>query len=146
MILWTRCKSKFYFVLKISRYLFFPVLYRELVQWLWSTVIQKELDELKDRFNNHVVRLDRTKSNPSGVSPNVAYELFEKYGGEDCLQPVDSKVIHALMEELGGEDLILFVSCKYAAKASAICDTLRLSLQRHCTSKSEQIQPGTTMV
>jgi hypothetical protein len=89
-------------------------------------VIQKELNELKDRFNNHVVRLDRTKSNPSGVSPNVAYELFEKYGGEDCLQLVDSKVIRALMEELGGEDLILFVSREYAAKASTICDTLGL--------------------
>jgi hypothetical protein len=56
----------------------------------------------------------------------VAYELFKKYGGKDCLQPVDSKVIYASMEELGGEDPILFVSCEYAAKASAICDTLGL--------------------
>ena len=60
------------------------------------------------------------------VSPNVAYELFKKYMGEDCLQPVDSKVIHALMEELGGKDLILFVSHEYATKASVICDTLGL--------------------
>ena len=30
------------------------------------------------------------------------------------------------MEELGGEDLILFMSHEYAAKASAICDTLGL--------------------
>ena len=40
----------------------------------------------------------------------MAYELFEQYGSEDCLQPVDRKVICDLMEELGGEDLILFVS------------------------------------
>ena len=54
----------------------------------------------------------------------MAYELFEQYGGEDCLQPVDRKVICDLMEELGGEDLILFVSREYAAKAQGICDTL----------------------
>lgn len=89
-------------------------------------MIQKELDELKDRFNSHVIRLDRSKSNPSGVAPNVAYELFEKYGGEDCLQPVDSDVVHTLMEELGGEELVLFVSREYAAKAQSICDTLGL--------------------
>jgi hypothetical protein len=96
------------------------------VRWLWSTVIQKELNELKERFNSHVIRLDRSKSNPSGVSPNVAYELFEKYGGEDCLQQVDSEVIRALMEDLGGEDLILFVSRDYATRARAICNTLGL--------------------
>ena len=56
----------------------------------------------------------------------MAYELFEKYGGEDCLQPVDGEVIRALMEDLGGEDLILFVSRNYAVRARAICDTLGL--------------------
>jgi hypothetical protein len=56
----------------------------------------------------------------------VAYELFEKYGGENCLQPVDSEVIRALMEDLGGEDLILFVSHDYAVRAQSICDTLGL--------------------
>ena len=94
------------------------------MRWLWSTVIQTELDKLKARFNNHVIRLDRSKSNPSGVSPNVAYELFEEFGGEDCLQPVDSNIIRALMEDLGGENLILFVSRDYAAKAQGICNTL----------------------
>jgi hypothetical protein len=79
-------------------------------------VIQKELDELKDRFNSHVIHLNRSKSNPSGVSSNVVYELFEKYSGEDCLQLVDSEVIHTLMEDLGGEDLILFVSRDYAVR------------------------------
>jgi hypothetical protein len=97
---------------------------RELVLWLWSTVIQKELDELKDRFNSHVIRLDRNKSNPSGVSPNVAYELYESFGGEDCLQPVNVEIVHGLMEELGGEDLILFVSRDYSVKAQLIFDTL----------------------
>jgi hypothetical protein len=80
-------------------------------------VIQKELDGLKDHFNNHVVRLDCSKLIPSGVAPSVAYSLYEKYGGEFCLQLVDKAVIRKLMEELGGEDLIHFVSADYAAKA-----------------------------
>jgi hypothetical protein len=94
------------------------------VQWLWSTVIQKELDDLKERFNNHVVRLDRNKHIPSGVAPNVAYSLHEQYGGEDCLQPVDRAVIRQLMTDLGGEDLIRFVSAEYAARAQAVFELL----------------------
>ena len=96
------------------------------MQWLWSTVIQKELNELKDRFNNHIVRCDRSKLIPSGVAPNVVFSLHEQYGGEDCLQPVDPGVIHRLMEELGGEELIQFVSPAYASKAQAIFNTLHI--------------------
>lgn len=95
-------------------------------------MIQSELDGLKDRFNSHIIRLDRTKSNPSGVLPNVAYKLFENYGGEDCLIPVNSAVVRELMGDLGGEDLIQFVSRKYATKARGICEGLgvhQLTLQ-----------------
>lgn len=96
----------------------------ELVQWLWSTVIQKELDELKTRFNNHVVWLDHSKLIPSGVAPSVAYSLYEQHGGEDCLETVDRVVIRRLMDELGGEDLIRFVTAAYAEKAQSVFDTL----------------------
>ena len=94
------------------------------MQWLWSTVIQKELDDLKDRFNNHIVRRDRNKLIPSGVAPNVAYALYQQHGGENCLQPVDRAVIRHLMEELGGKDLIRFVPAEYAEKAQSIYDAL----------------------
>jgi hypothetical protein len=87
-------------------------------------VIQKELNDLKDRFNNHTVRRDRNKLIPSGVAPSIAYSLCEQYGGEGCLQPVDKAVIRRLMEELGGEDLIRFVPVEYAEKAQSIFDTL----------------------
>jgi len=78
-------------------------------------LIQQELDTLKDRFNNHVVCKDKEKKLPSGVSPNVAYTLYDQYGGEQCLQPVDRAFVKALMEAIGGEDLIHFVSVEYAA-------------------------------
>jgi len=94
------------------------------VQWLWSKVIQKELDEIKERFNNHVVRLDRNKLIPSGVAPSIAFSLHMQFGGENCLQPVDKAVIRQLMEELGGDDLIRFVSVEYASKAQGVFDSL----------------------
>jgi hypothetical protein len=86
----------------------------ELVQWLWPTLIQQELDELKDRLNCHITRFDSSKKNPSGVSPDVAFSLCTEYGGENCLQLVDVAVVWNLMEEIGGEELIRFVSIDYA--------------------------------
>lgn len=64
--------------------------------------------------------------NPSGVSPNVCHSLYTKYGGEDCLQPVDTNVVHQLMLDIGGEKLIQFVTPEYAAHAQSIYDTLNI--------------------
>lgn len=96
----------------------------ELVQWLWSTLIQQELDTLKDRFNNHVIRKDREKKLPSGVSPNVAYTLFSQYGGQNCLQPVDRAFVKSLMDDMGGKELIQFVSVEYAERAASVFESL----------------------
>jgi hypothetical protein len=72
----TLCKSKSRTILKTNKY---PEQFssRELVWWLWSIVIQKELNELKDCFNSHVIHRDHSKSNPLNVPLNVVYELFE---------------------------------------------------------------------
>ena len=75
-------------------------------------MIQKELNELKDCFNNHIVRHNCSKLIPSGVAPNVVFSLHEQYGGE--------------MEELSGEELIQFVSPAYAFKAQAVFNTLHI--------------------
>ena len=79
---------------------------------------------MKDHFNNHVVRKDKEKKLPSGVSLDVAYTLYEQYRGKQCLQPVDCNFVKALMEAIGGEDLIHFVSVEYAAQAQAVFDDL----------------------
>jgi hypothetical protein len=96
------------------------------VQWLWPNLIQKELDKLKTRFNNHKIRFDKNKKLPSGVSPNVAYALPEKYQGRNCLQAVDRDIVRKLMEDIGGEALIQFVSPEYAARAQCVLDSLGL--------------------
>jgi len=97
------------------------------VQWLWSKVIQKELDISKAKFNNHKVRTDCTKLIPSSVSPSLAYSLCEAHGGKNCLEPVDGDVIHGLMEELGGEDLLRFVSAAYDAQATNVFESLNVN-------------------
>jgi hypothetical protein len=97
------------------------------VQWLWPTLIQQELDILKERFNNHPVRYDKNKVLPSGVSPNVAYALHEDYGGVNCLQTVDLDVVRALKDSLGGEDLSRFVSKEFAAHCEDVFHSLHFS-------------------
>jgi hypothetical protein len=87
-------------------------------------LIQQELDALRERLNNHVVRHNKDKKLPSGVSPNVAFALHEEYGGTWCLQPVDREVIRGLKAALGGEDTIRFVSIEYATRAQSVYDSL----------------------
>lgn len=98
----------------------------DLVQWLWPKLIQQQLDTLKHRFNDHRVRFDRNKKLPSGVSPNIAYTLHKKYGGENYLQPVNTAIVRELMVELGGEELIQFVSPEYAVCAQGVYDRLNI--------------------
>jgi hypothetical protein len=95
----------------------------ELVQWLWPTLIQQELDELKDRMNCHTTRYDRNKKIPSGVSPDVAVALCTEYGGENCLQPVDVDIVQQLMDDIG-DDAIHFVSAEYADRAQEVFESL----------------------
>ena len=96
------------------------------MNWLWPKLIQQELDELGDRFNNHKVHKDRLKKLPSGVSPNVALALHRDYGAENLLQTVNRDSIRELMGCLGGEDLIRFVSVDYAEHAQHIYDSLSI--------------------
>lgn len=79
-----------------------------------------------ERSNNHKVRNNNSKMNPSGVSPNVCYALPQKYGGQNCLQTVDVQMIRGLMEDIGGEELLQFVSPEYAVRAQEVYDHLNI--------------------
>lgn len=102
--------------------------FSELVQWLWSRLIQQELDELKNGFNDHLVRYDRKKVNPSGTTPNLAYSLYnsKKFRGQWCLQNVDVGVVQGLMDKLGGRELVEFVSPEYAVRAEEAFSSLNI--------------------
>ncbi|KAF8486785.1 hypothetical protein DFH94DRAFT_796573 [Russula ochroleuca] len=95
----------------------------ELAQWLWPTLIQQELDELKDRMNCHTTRYDRNKKIPSGVSPDVAVSLCTEYAGENCLQPVNVDVVQQLMDDIG-DDVLRFVPAEYADRAQEVFASL----------------------
>lgn len=94
--------------------------FSELVQWLWPKLIQQELNQLREQFNNHRVRKESAKNHPSGVSPNVAFALYADYQAENCLQVVDCETVKQLMDSIGGEDLIRFVSVEYENHAETV--------------------------
>jgi hypothetical protein len=56
--------------------------------------------------------------------PIHSESLYEDYGAQNCLQPVDPDIVQNLMDELGGEDVIRFVSVAYAARAQEVFDSL----------------------
>jgi hypothetical protein len=76
---------------------------RYLALWLWPPLIQRELDNLREIMNKRPQRKQREKILPSGVSPNIAYTLYEKYGRVQCLQPVDVQVVEEIMEVIRGD-------------------------------------------
>ncbi|KAJ7075958.1 hypothetical protein B0H15DRAFT_805904 [Mycena belliarum] len=71
------------------------LIYSELSQWLWSRVIQKGVDDLP-----------------------------EKWGGRDCLLPVDVEVVEQMKEDMGGDALIAFSTPEFAERALAAYDSL----------------------
>ncbi|KAJ7769521.1 hypothetical protein B0H16DRAFT_1661037 [Mycena metata] len=44
-----------------------------LFNWIWPPIVQGELDHFTERWNSHVIRRQRNKLMPSGVSPNELY-------------------------------------------------------------------------
>ena len=52
--------------------------------------------------------------------------LYSRYGGENCLQMVDTKVIDVLIAELG-DDVLYFVTPAYAERAQSVYDNLHIS-------------------
>lgn len=57
-------------------------LHRECLWFCYSSLIQKDLDHVKDHWNTHRIRPSRYGTVP-GV-PNVLYHLPERSGGSDC--------------------------------------------------------------
>ena len=94
--------------------------FSELSQWLWSKLLQNELDTFMEFRNGCKMRKDKNKSGPSGMSRNDAFSLLEEWGRRDCLLKIeleDLAVISELKEELGGDALVSFSTPEFAALA-----------------------------
>ncbi|KAJ7246738.1 hypothetical protein C8J57DRAFT_1081375, partial [Mycena rebaudengoi] len=72
------------------------VVHRNLFQWLWSKIVQIGLDEFVDYFNNKKTRKQRSRILPSGVAPNVVFDMHSDYGLENLAIPVAQEAIDEL--------------------------------------------------
>ena len=68
--------------------------------WLWPRLIQNALDEFCQLANSRRSRKQRDKLLPSGVSANTAYVFPERFGGHDCLQPVDVSTVEQILDDM----------------------------------------------
>ena len=96
---------------------------RYLAMWLWPPLMQKELDNFCYLSNNRRTRKQRDKILPSGVTPNYAYTCPERFGGHDCLQPVDVHIIDEILSDMCSEVSMLMdwgVPADFAARAKEV--------------------------
>jgi len=97
----------------------------ELVQWLWSKLLQQELNQFTEFRNGVRMRKDSQKAGPSGMSRNEAFTLYESWGGRDSIP--DCTPIQDLKEELGGKAILEFVTVEYAARCQTAYHNLGIT-------------------
>ncbi|KAJ7776796.1 hypothetical protein DFH07DRAFT_951416 [Mycena maculata] len=98
----------------------------ELSQWLWPRFIQAGLDEYAAFRNSVKMRKESDKPGPSAMSCNTAFSLPEKWGGRNCLLPVDVDVIAQMKRDMSGDALIAFSTPEFAARAQIVYDSLHI--------------------
>ncbi|KAJ7617958.1 hypothetical protein FB45DRAFT_872402 [Roridomyces roridus] len=79
-------------------------LHEPLFYWIFSPLIQRELDDFADWWNNHRVRHQHDKIMPSGHVPSHAMEYPELFGALDCRIKVPQVAIDALRDQISGEE------------------------------------------
>ena len=70
----------------------------ECIWFCFSEIIQKELDEVRDEWNNHYIRASRHHT-ASGI-PNTLYFLPEGVGTMDCKHQYDLECLEEIKNEL----------------------------------------------
>jgi hypothetical protein len=90
-------------------------------------LLRKELKSFVDFRNCVRMRKDKEKPGPSGMSRNEAFSLPEKWGGRNCLLPVDVSVIREIKSAMGGDALLEFVSPEFSECAQIAYDSLNIS-------------------
>ncbi|KAJ7912784.1 hypothetical protein B0H13DRAFT_2474022 [Mycena leptocephala] len=98
------------------------VVHRELFRWLWPKIVQIGLDEFVDYFNNKKTRKQRGRILPSGVAPNVVFDMPGDYGLENLAIPVAQEAIDELrtLIDTSREEAYRWVSDEFDALASEV--------------------------
>ncbi|KAJ7203250.1 hypothetical protein GGX14DRAFT_317297, partial [Mycena pura] len=79
-------------------------LHEPLFYWIFAPLIQAELDEFAEWWNNHRVRHQHEKIMPSGHVPAHAMQYPELFGALDCQIKVPQQAVDMLREELTREE------------------------------------------
>ena len=74
------------------------------------------------------MRKDKNKAGPSGCSCNDAFTLYQKWGGQNCLLPVNVNVVRSMKEFMGGDELLSFVPLAFADRAEVAYIALNINL------------------
>lgn len=114
------------FLLLITTFLNFCIT-SQLSQWLWSKVLQRELDNFMSQRNGQKMRKDNEKAGPSGCSRNDAFNLPESFGLTNRLLPLNDDqltIVSEIMEAMGGEALLDFVPPEFSVKCEAAYNSL----------------------
>lgn len=78
--------------------------------------------------NGAMMRKDKEKPGPSGMSRNHAFSLPSEWGGRNCLLTIDDlNTIKKMKEQLGGEELISFSTPEFSARARMVYDSLHIT-------------------
>ena len=70
------------------------ILHMECLWFCFSSLLQLDLDKVKDHWNSHYIRKSRYDT-VSGI-PDILYFLPEYNGKQDCLCPVDAEVVEEM--------------------------------------------------
>lgn len=99
----------------------------QLSQWLWSNVLQRELDNFMVKRNGHKMRKDNQKAGPSNCSRNDVFSMPESFGLVNKLLPLDDnqlKIVSEIKEAMGGDALLDFVPPAQSAQFEAAYNSL----------------------
>ncbi|THH19591.1 hypothetical protein EW146_g1615 [Bondarzewia mesenterica] len=72
--------------------------HRDLFYWIFPPLVQEQLDDFRNWWNQHRIRSQKDKSMPSGHVPAHAFSVPEQYGGVDCIIPVSPAIIEELRQ------------------------------------------------
>ncbi|KAJ6624342.1 hypothetical protein B0H10DRAFT_1943243 [Mycena sp. CBHHK59/15] len=98
------------------------VVHRQLFRWLWPNIVQIGLDEFVDYFNNKKTWKQCGRILPSGVAPNVVFDMPGDYGLENLAIPVAQEAIDELrtLIDTSREEAYRWVSDEFDALASEV--------------------------
>ncbi|KAJ7475410.1 hypothetical protein B0H11DRAFT_2032889, partial [Mycena galericulata] len=96
--------------------------HRDLFRWLWPKIVQIGLDEFVDYFNNKKTRKQRNRILPSGVAPNVVFDMPGDYGLQNLAIPVTQEAIDELRDliETSRQEAFRWVSDEFDVLATEV--------------------------